>query len=393
MHKPRVHVITKYFYPVAAGIETNILETYSKLANIWDITIHTSADEYLRKNSLPRSARLRALNIKRYLFKGEVTGYLASIDYKTADIVALHNFNIFFWRYFVLALYHRLIGTKKYRLIVTPHGGFTPEWSMFPALTRLGKYVYHRIFGSLFINYLADETRCVSLWERAEMIKMGVHKGRITTITNGLEDEAFMDVNKLASLKTKQFVKQLGTYIIQVGRIYPIKNYETMIRALPLIPEVKYLIVGQVEKSAQFANYKDDLINLAKQLGVADRLIFGGVVRGVDKYYLIKHSKLMVHMAIWESFCNVVHEGMSQGKVCIVANNTALPLLIKDGVNGYTVATKDSAVLADKINLCLSPKHKKIIQKIESHNQMVGQNDSWANVAQKMYELYVGAGT
>ena len=45
MSDKRLHVITRYFYPVAAGIETNILETYSILASRgWDITIHTSKD-------------------------------------------------------------------------------------------------------------------------------------------------------------------------------------------------------------------------------------------------------------------------------------------------------------------------------------------------------------
>ena len=43
----KIHVITKYFYPVAAGIETNILETYSVLVKKgWDVTVHTSKDEY-----------------------------------------------------------------------------------------------------------------------------------------------------------------------------------------------------------------------------------------------------------------------------------------------------------------------------------------------------------
>lgn len=389
MKNPIIHVITKYFYPVAAGIETNILETYSKLASKWDITIHASADEYLHKNSLASSERIRNMSIARYPNQGELFGYMGNIDYTKADIVALHNFNVFFWRYFVLVLYHKLIGIKQYRLIVTPHGGFTPEWTMFKWPIRVFKYIYHRIVGTLCLNYLADEVRCVSLWEKEEMIKMGVKQEHITTITNGLEDEAFMDVDKLVSSKTKKFIKELGPYIIQVGRIYPIKNYETVIRALPSIPKVKYLILGQIEKSAQFANYQADLIDLAKQLGVEDRLVFGGVVRGVDKYYIIKHAELMVHMAIWESFCNVVHEGMSQGRVCIVANNTALPLLIKDGVNGYVVDTKDSIKLAERINYVLSNKGSRSIKQIEKINRELGQNDSWANVAGKMEKLYL----
>lgn len=388
MKKLNVHVITKYFYPVAAGIETNILETYSMLANKWNITLHTSADEYTKKNSLPKSEVIRGLQVKRYPFINELLGYLGDIEWEQADIIALHNFNVYFWRYFVLAIYHKLIGKKKYRLILTPHGGFCPEWTMFPFFQRIFKRSYHRLIGSLLINYVADEVRAVSSWEKAEMIKLGIKKNLITTITNGLENEAFMDINRLATPKVKQFVKELGPYIIQVGRIYPIKNYETVIRALPSIPKVKYLIIGQVEKSVRYGNYQQSLIDLATELGVADRLVFGGVHRGVDKYYLIKHAQLMVHMAIWESFCNVVHEGMSQGLVCIVANNTALPFLIKEKVNGYLVNTFDSVALAKKINFVLTNKDSKEVVSIKNNNADSSENESWSSVSTKMEQFY-----
>lgn len=389
MKHKSIDVITKYFYPVAAGIETNILETYSVLAGKHiDVTIHTSRDEYIEKNKLPESETIRKLKVKRYTFINEVVGFGVNIDWKKTDIVALHNFNVFFWRYFIIVGFHKLLGKKTYRLIVTPHGGFCPQWSMFPIISRTLKYIYHRLVGSLFINLLADEVRVVSDWEKLQMIKLGVRENLITTITNGLENEAFMDVDALASAKVKTLVKNLGSYIIQIGRIYPIKNYETVIRALTRVPKAKYLIIGQEEKSARYKTYKQDLLDLAEKLHVADRVIFGGVLRGVDKYFVIKHSELMVHMALWESFCNVVHEGMSQGCVCIVANNTALPLLIKDGVNGYCVETKDDTALAEKITYVINNKNNKIIKDMKKRNLSLGKNDSWKHVAEKMFALY-----
>lgn len=389
MKHQSIAVVTKYFYPVTAGIETNILETYSVLTskNI-DVTIHTSRDEYIEKNKLRESETIRKLKVKRYTFINEVVGFGINVDWEKTDIVALHNFNVFFWRYFVIVAIHKLLGKKTYRLIVTPHGGFCPQWSMFPIVPRILKYLYHWIIGSVCINLLADEVRAVSDWEKMQMVKLGVRKNLITTITNGLENEAFMNVDTLASAEAKTLVKNLGSYMIQIGRIYPIKNYETVIRALAHVPNIKYLIIGQEEKSAQYKNYKQSLIDLAKKLKVEHRVIFGGILRGADKYYVIKHAALMVHMALWESFCNVVHEGMSQGRVCVVANNTALPLLIKNKVNGYTVDTHDSDGLSRKINFVLDPKHKHIIEEIEQRNKAIGLQDSWANVADHMYQLY-----
>jgi glycosyltransferase involved in cell wall biosynthesis len=134
-----------------------------------------------------------------------------------------------------------------------------------------------------------------------------------------------------------------------------------VIRALALLPkDVNYVIAGPVQDNDE---YLGKLKSLIKELGLEKRVYFIGVVKGVDKYYLIKKAQMMVHMALWESYCNVVHEGLSQGKVCIVADNTALPLLIKNDVNGYCVETTDHEELAKKINYVLENKQtKKIIE-------------------------------
>ena len=135
--------------------------------------------------------------------------------------------------------------------------------------------------------------------------------------------------------------------------------------------------------------YLSLLKNLALKLGVSDRLIFAGVVRGVDKYYLIKHASLMVHMALWESYCNVVHEGLSQGLVCIVSGVYALPYLIKDGINGYCLPQYDYSALADKINYVLSHSRSREISAMRRRNRLVGRNESWSATAGKMAEYYL----
>src|SRR5207248_2770123 len=90
--KKQLHIIVKYFYPVAAGIETNILETFSPLTDKWDITIHTSTDTLTQKNVLAGNDSFRGFTIKRYPFRWY--GYLPKFDIRKADIVALHNFNV-----------------------------------------------------------------------------------------------------------------------------------------------------------------------------------------------------------------------------------------------------------------------------------------------------------
>ena len=380
-----MQVITKYFYPVAAGIEVNIQETHKKLLPMgYNIQIHTSADTLTEKNVLSiKPETVQGLKVRRYPFKWY--GFIPKIDWENIDILSLHNFNIvphFFILLYVLFL--KSMGKKKFKVILTPHGGFTPEWRIFPLLGGLLKKVYHSTIGVILINLSVDHVRAVSEWEKLEMIKEGILKEKVAVISNGIEDEAFVDIEKMASKSIKERVKKLGKYIIQIGRIYMIKNYETVIKSMCFLPgDLTFVIVGPVGDNA----YLEKLKLLIKKLKLADRVIFIGVIRGVDKYYIIKHAQLMVHMAIWESFCNVAHEGMSQGKVCIVANNSALPYLIRDGVNGFLVDTYDDKMLAKKINYVLQNKNDNNIVSIQTRNKQISLEHSWEKVAIGMDRL------
>ncbi len=386
--KKVVQVIEKYFIPVTAGIEVNMHETYKVLAREgWDITFHTSKDTLTERNVLPDNEVISNMSVRRYKF-GQF-GYFPTLDWDRSDYVCLHNFNIF--PHFLImgySLLRKLLGKKHYKLILTPHGGFTPEWAVFPVTTRIIKYIYHFTLGTTLINLIVDGVRAVSEWEKAQIVSKGVNKDKIVVIANGLEDEAFTDVDNLASKSIKETVGSLGKYILQIGRVYPIKNYETTLKALVnVLPDVKYVIAGPIELNAH-GKYMDKLKQMITDLGLSDRVVFLGVVKGVDKYFLIKHAQMMVHMALWESFCNVVHEGLSQGLVCIVANNTALPYLIKNGVNGYLINTFDSKSLADKINFVLNDTSGEVT-KIQESNRNLWLKHSWIEVAHNMKNYYL----
>lgn len=386
MNKKHIDVITKYFIPVIAGIETNILETYSVLFKEgWDVTIHTSKDTYLSKNSLLPSDNIRGLDIIRYPFS--LFGYWPNIDWEKTNLVCLHNFDIFPHFFIILkVLWLKLINRKNFALTLTPHGGYNPEWSIFPIHKRLIKKFYHFTIGKLIINLAVDGIRAVSEWEKEQMILSGLKESKIVVIDNGIEDEAYVDIDNLASDDIKNKVSKFGKYIIQIGRVYPIKNYETTIRALKNVSsDLTYLIVGPVGDE----KYKNHILELINQLGLENRVLLLGVIRGVDKYYLIKHAEMMVHMAIWESFCNVVHEGLSQGLPCIVANNTALPFLIENEVNGYCVNTYDEIELANRINFVHENINSDKITEISKNNSVKGLKNSWKHVAGRMNEFYL----
>ncbi len=380
----RLDVVVKFFYPVVAGIETNILNIYSYLAKEgWSVTIHTSTDVPGQPNSLPRTGQIQGLNIRRY--RWHWYGFVPDIDWKQGGSVCLHNFNVFphSWMLLSSILRRKFHRTKK-AIFLVPHGGYTPGWWTFTPFQRFVKHWYQKLFGTWLINVSVDGLRSVSEWESEETVKSGVRREIIETIPNGIEREVFSDIEGLASEKIRNIVKELGTYVVQVGRIHPIKNQLTTIRAIAKVPGVVFAIAGPVTDTA----YKEQLDEEIQSLGVSDRVKFLGVVDGVDKYYLLRRSLANTHMASWESYCNAVHESMSQGVVCIVAKDTALEELIKDRVNGYVVPVFDADGVAESIRYILDKGNGEEIEEIRKRNIAFTEGHSWDDLARRVESFY-----
>lgn len=382
----KVDVVVKYFYPVAAGIETNVLETYSRLAKQgWDITIHTTRDKHKEKNVLPIHSKIKGIKVIRY--ESGIFKYTPEIDWKESDFVCLHNFDIFPHFYiFLKALIDKIARRKKYALFVTPHGGFNPDWKSFSLLKIIIKSIYHFIAGIVIINYVVDGVRAVSIWEKERMMAWGIRKNKIKVISNGLEDEAYLDPTNKVTKKIKKLTDRSKPYIIQVGRINKIKNFETTVKALAILPkELKFVIVGPVQDPV----YKAKLDKLIIELELLKRVIFAGVIRGTDKYYLIRNSEAMVHMALWEANCNVVHEAMSQEKMCFVSNRAGLKCQICSRKNGFSFKARDVKGLTRELSIYLEDKSNKKYLAMTNKNLKYVKNHSWEKVSERMGNFYL----
>ena len=382
--KNKIDVVTKYFYPVSAGIETNIIETYAVLAaSGWDVTLHTSNTTLDHEIVLPPHEIIRGIKVRRY--EVGFFGFKPKIDYLTTKLICLHNFNIFpHLNILIKAMIDSVLRQKTYGIFLTPHGGFTPEWPTFSLVVRLVKRLYHESIGKYLINHVVDGVRAISTWEYNELYDIGIKKSIIIKIENGLDPVAKLDHSKIASTQIEHQIVTNSPYILSIGRISRIKNYETTIKALSLSKaKLNYLIVGPIEES----EYKNELVVLIKSLKLNDRVKFLGVVNGHDKYKLIYKAVAFVHMARWESFCNVVYEAMSLGKLCVVAENTALLSLIDGGRLGVLTPTFNTIKLANILNNVTkanSPTYASCISALKKKSFPI-----WSDTAKNMNNIYI----
>lgn len=374
-----ITVIVPSFYPQLGGIEQNCLYTYAELAHKGlRIDIHTQK----HSDNLSTQETYVGIKISRYQAK---LGYYPAISQDT-DLIALHSYQI---RPHMFILFQQCI--KKLLLldttpiILTPHGCFLPEWTDGSLLKKNTKKLIHRYLTSQLINFTVAHIRAVSEYEKSKLVEMGVNSKKITVIQNGVEDQPNYTLDEISS-ELRHTIKSAQPYLVQIGRIDHVKNYETVLQALANTnKDIKYIIVG---KTNQKDPYFQKLQQIIAETGLQDRVIFMDELSGVSKYYVLDNAHVMVHMSKSESFGNTVNEALVRGIPCIVANNSNLKYLVQDNHTGYLIDTYDYISLAKKIDNIFSDENTESYNHIISNIKNTTKPKTWAQTAQEVLNLY-----
>jgi len=146
--------------------------------------------------------------------------------------------------------------------------------------------------------------------------------------------------------------------IVAVGRLSPIKHYETLIDALAMLAQrpgfegVRVEIAGGITKEHGEA-YAQSLRERVEARGLSGRVVFLGPIPYRDVPALNRRAALAVNLCPTGGVDKAVLEGMACGIPVIVRNRTFLPLLGDDAPLLWT--DDDSpATLADHLAAVLS---------------------------------------
>ncbi|MBN2421768.1 glycosyltransferase [Candidatus Woesearchaeota archaeon] len=236
--------------------------------------------------------------------------------------------------------------SKKYNipLTFTNHTNFKEFEKVFP----LGESVFKRFIG----NYLKKFTKkCDAVISPGEMMKSllidyGVST-KIITIPNGIE---IVDVKKKDSSlfnKFKQEYKLTGKdkLLLYVGRLSKEKNLVFLIECLEnLLKERKdiyLMIVGD-------GVIKNQLMNLVKNKGISEKVIFTGFVHPEKVLEFYAKSYMFVTTSLSEVFPLTLIESLIAGSPIVAINATGTGDIVENKINGF-LAKNDKDDFASKV--------------------------------------------
>lgn len=134
--------------------------------------------------------------------------------------------------------------------------------------------------------------------------------------------------------------------LLFVGRLRYYKGLDTLLQALPLVPQARLTIVGTGPMQAEWQG-------LARELELAERVVFAGEVADEElpAYYRRADLFVLPANARSEAFGMVLLEAMAAGLPCITTEiGTGTSWIVQDGVTGLVVPPSDPAALAEAIN-------------------------------------------
>lgn len=150
-------------------------------------------------------------------------------------------------------------------------------------------------------------------------------------------DEAFR-----AAARAKFGIPPGAPCVVFMGRLHPVKRVEMAIDALATLGkdsvrlgDTRLLLIGGGD-----AAYESELKARAQRAGVGDRVIFGGWVKGDDKWRALGAGDILTLNSVHENFGFVAVEALCVGTFPVLTSNLAIASeLVQGGVGASCAPT------------------------------------------------------
>ncbi len=297
----------------------------------------------------------------------------AALKQRIAEFDMVHLHSVFLWPTSVAAREAEDAGVPY---LVAPRGMLVGD-----LLRRRGHWRK-----ALWIRFVERRTlaraaglHVTSDLEAEEARRLGLSLPRVFIVPNGIDDPEPPSSTDALSAPVRSLLAG-GPFLLYLGRLSWKKGLDRLIPAMARVPETTLAVAGNDEEGI-----RPSLEALAREAGVAGRVVFLGPVDGADKAALLHRCIALVLPSYSENFGNSVLEAMAAGRPVVVTPEVGLAGVVRDERAGIVV-DGDPALLGDALRALLTDPDREAMGK---RGAAAARNCfGWAAVAAQMEEVY-----
>lgn len=212
----------------------------------------------------------------------------------------------------------------------------------------------------------ANMITCDGENSRSAIIDLGIDKEKLRLISHGIDTSKFHPGRRDEALREELGLSGHST-VISMRSLNQIYDVASFIKAMPLIlkeiPDAKFIVAGDGAE-------KEALMRLAKDEGILGQVIFAGSIPHERIPDYLASSDVYVSTSLSDGGIAVsTLEAMASGLAPVVTDVGDAGNWIKEGVNGFTVPTRDPVMLADKIIYMLQ--NKDLMKRFGAANRLI----------------------
>jgi len=265
---------------------------------------------------------------------GEYVGGLAdSLEAAGIDVMRLFEPRIDPWRFDRRVYWDQVLLPQRARAsgadVLHCAAGTMPLTLAMPAVATVHDVAWLRVqaharpyaryyFGAFSIERYRHAQRIVidSEFSRAELLDAAprLDRDRMSVVYPGVAGD-YMCLDRRAGD---------GRTILAIGTIERRKNLELLARALVHLPDARVIAVGPPTE------YADEVLALAHELGVADRLEMRGYVERSEVLDLYASAAVVAVPSRYEGFGYAAAQALCAGTPAIVSDRSSLPEVVRD---------------------------------------------------------------
>ena len=196
------------------------------------------------------------------------------------------------------------------------------------------------------LNLPLNQVICISDYNMDCMLRRGlIDAGRVMRIYNSVDLAAAHGDG--AAFRLRHGVPAAAPVVAQVSWMIPEKGITDLVEAarivLQRIPPAHFLLAGE-------GQHRDEYMAMARTLGMEEHFTWTGLVHNPVAEGLYAAADVVCQVSRWEeAFGWVIAEAMAAGRPLVATRVGGIPELVTDGGNGFLVAPRAPAEIAERL--------------------------------------------